>query len=77
MTGDISVKAMAAVPPHTHPAPPLSHHHGPLPKSCRDGNGATSLKNSKSDRTKWVNRRRGCGGESDGGGAGVAIIFFA
>ena len=44
VTGDISVKAMAAVPPHTHPAPPLSHHHGPLPKSRRDGNGATSLK---------------------------------
>jgi hypothetical protein len=56
VTGDISVKAMAAVPPHTHPAPPLSHHHGPLPKSRRDGNGATSLKKTANltEPSGWI-----------------------
>jgi hypothetical protein len=40
------------------------------------GNGAISPKNSQSDQTKWVDHRRGCGGEDDGNRSGVAFIFF-
>jgi len=47
-----------------------------MQQNCRGGNGAVSLKKSESDLTKQVDHHGGCGSESDGGGAGVAVIFF-
>ena len=71
------MKMLAAVPSHPPPLlTPLFCRHGHHAKNRHDGSGAISLKNGKSDQTKQVNRRRGCGGKSDGGGAGVAIIIF-
>jgi hypothetical protein len=75
VTGDISMKALAAVPPHSL-LPPFVLSSLTPGKNCRDESGAISPKNSKSDQTKQVNRCRGCGGESDGVRAGVAIIIF-
>ena len=69
----------AAASPHlcnNPPCPPCPTITDTRQQNCRGGNGVISLKNSESDRTKRVDRRGGCGGEGDGGGPGIAVIFF-
>ena len=82
VTGDISMRAAAAaaaVSPHLCKNSPA-----PLVLSSRTSrNNIVVLemvpylgKNSESDRSKRGDPRGGCGGEGDGSGTGVAIIFF-
>jgi len=80
MANDISIRIAAAVSAtlQEFPLPPSFYHHRHHTTELLWWEWCliSEKKNSKSDQIKWVDCRRGCNGEGDGEGVGIAIIFF-